>query len=416
MNLFHLLLLFFYINFNCVFFFVRMVKNFSVLVACTLKNGIGIEGKMAWYIKEDLNMFQKKTTNQVVVMGRNTFLSLPASQRPLKNRINIVVSRSWLKMENKDQQPENVIVVNCLNDALKHAKDFYSDREIFVIGGSHLYETAFDHFACKDIYLTQVFDDIACTVFMQPFDSSKFEIMDPIQPIQKSESKGNLTYQMRHYQRKHEEYQYLNLIRKTMNITNVRMDRTEIGTYSTFGNVMKFSLRNNQFPLLTTKNVFFRGVVEELLWIMRGETNSKTLNAKRVCIWDKDGSQSNGDLGPIYGHQWRHAGAKYPLKNNNNNANLDKLQTIIQDLELSTFIEDLRKDLNYVGIDQLKKLIHDLRTDPSSRRMVTSSWNVKDIDAMALPPCHIMFQMKINYANELSCLMFQRSGFKREKK
>ena len=120
----------------------------------------------------------------------------------------------------------------------------------------------------------------------------------------------------------HEEHQYLDLIRTILERGNVKGDRTGTGTISLFGAQMRFSLRDNSFPLLTTKRVFWRGVVEELLWFIRGDTNANHLTEKNVKIWEPNGSREfldslgfqdreQGDLGPVYGFQWRHFGAKY---------------------------------------------------------------------------------------------------------
>jgi thymidylate synthase len=134
---------------------------------------------------------------------------------------------------------------------------------------------------------------------------------------------------------------------------------------------MRFSLRNNSFPLLTTKRVFWRGVVEELLWFIKGDTNSKHLSQKGVSIWDKNGSREfldarnisrkEGDLGPIYGFQWRHFGANYHTMND---------------------------DYTGKGIDQLKECIDKIMHDPNNRRIIMTAWNPCALHEMALPPCH----------------------------
>ncbi len=155
---------------------------------------------------------------------------------------------------------------------------------------------------------------------------------------------------------------------------------------------MRFSLRDEVFPLLTTKRVFWRGIVEELLWFIRGETSSKTLADKGVKIWEANGTRQyldslglthreEGDLGPVYGFQWRHWGASY---------------------------ETMHADYSGKGIDQLAECIKRIKTDPNDRRIVLSAWNPSDLKIMALPPCHMFCQFYV--ANgELSCLMYQRS-------
>lgn len=187
------------------------------------------------------------------------------------------------------------------------------------------------------------------------------------------------------------ELNYINLIKKIINDGNDREDRTKIGTKSIFGEQLKFDLKNQTFPLLTTKKVFFRGVCEELFWFIRGDTNSKILSDKGVKIWDDFGkkeyleklglSYDEHDLGPIYSHQWRFFNAKY---------------------------EGSNRDYANNGIDQLSNVINELKKNPNSRRLFVSAWNPCQIDQMALPPCHVSYQFYV-HNNELSCHMYQRS-------
>lgn len=190
----------------------------------------------------------------------------------------------------------------------------------------------------------------------------------------------------------HDEEEYLNLIRKILKKGKVRDDRTGVGTISIFGAQMRFSLRD-QFPLLTTKRTFWRGVAEELIWFIQGNTNAKDLSDKNVRIWDANGSREfldsrglnkndEGDLGPVYGFQWRHFGAEYGA---------------------------CKDDYGGKGVDQLKQVIDMIRNDPNSRRIIMSAWNPVDIPKMALPPCHVMCQFYVN-DGELSCQLYQRSA------
>lgn len=193
-----------------------------------------------------------------------------------------------------------------------------------------------------------------------------------------------------------EEYQYLNLVKELLLTADKRDDRTGTGTLSTFGTTMRFSLRNGTIPLFTGRKLFWRGIVEELLWFIKGDTNSKHLEEKGVNIWranttrdflDKRGllHYEEGDTGPIYGFQWRHFGAKYTGMN---------------------------RDYTTQGFDQLVECINQIKTNPNSRRIVMSAWNPADLNAMALPPCHLMCQFYVSQESEseLSCLMYQRSG------
>ena len=190
-----------------------------------------------------------------------------------------------------------------------------------------------------------------------------------------------------------EECQYISLLYNVMDTGTYVKDRTGVGCLTKFGTSMRFSLRDNTLPLFTTKKVFFKGVVEELRWFLRGETSSKSLNERGVKIWDGNATREfldmngfkdrdEGDLGPIYGFQWRHFGAPY-----------------------------LRSDVDYtgMGVDQIAKLIENIRTNPNSRRHILTAWNPTDIGNMALPPCHILAQFHVCHG-ELSCLLYQRSA------
>lgn len=167
-----------------------------------------------------------------------------------------------------------------------------------------------------------------------------------------------------------EEQRYLDLVEEIIKLGNDKDDRTGTGTFSVFGRTMRFSLRDDSFPLLTTKKVFWRGIAEELLWFISGSTNSNKLSEKGVKIWDPQGDKEylkkiglghreQGDLGPVYGYQWRHFGAKY----------------VGMDADYTGF-----------GIDQLQECIDTIKKDPNSRRIVMSAWNPSDLKQMALPP------------------------------
>ncbi|MGA1443142.1 MAG: thymidylate synthase [Methylophilaceae bacterium] len=166
--------------------------------------------------------------------------------------------------------------------------------------------------------------------------------------------------------------QYLNLLNHVMNHGDKKNDRTGTGTLSIFGYQMRFDL-SEKFPLLTTKKVHLKSVIYELLWFLKGSTNIKYLQDNGVSIWD-EWADENGDLGPVYGSQWR-----------------------------SWRTHDNR------SIDQIEKLISDLKTNPDSRRLIVSAWNVAEIENMKLPPCHCFFQFYVAN-NKLSCQLYQRSA------
>lgn len=166
--------------------------------------------------------------------------------------------------------------------------------------------------------------------------------------------------------------QYLDLLRHIMEHGTVKSDRTGVGTKSVFGYQMRFNLAVG-FPLLTTKKVHLRSIIHELLWFIAGDTNIKYLHDNKVTIWD-EWADENGDLGPVYGHQWRSWATPQGDK-----------------------------------IDQLANVVEQLKKNPNSRRHIVSAWNPGEVDNMALPPCHAMFQFYVA-DNKLSCQLYQRSA------
>lgn len=166
--------------------------------------------------------------------------------------------------------------------------------------------------------------------------------------------------------------QYLDLLKHVKENGALKNDRTGTGTRSVFGYQMRFDLAKG-FPVLTTKKLHLRSIIYELLWFLKGDTNIKYLNDNRVTIWD-EWADKNGDLGHVYGYQWR----SWPTPTGE-------------------------------AIDQISQVIEQIRTNPDSRRHIVSAWNVADIESMALPPCHTMFQFYVA-DGRLSCQLYQRSA------
>ena len=166
--------------------------------------------------------------------------------------------------------------------------------------------------------------------------------------------------------------QYLDLLQRIMREGVDKSDRTGTGTRSVFGHQMRFNMADG-FPLLTTKKLHLRSIIHELLWFLRGDTNIKYLHDNGVSIWD-EWADENGDLGPVYGHQWR----SWP-------------------------------DYNGGTIDQLSEVVEQIRRNPNSRRLMVSAWNVAEVSEMALPPCHCLFQFYVA-DGRLSLQLYQRSA------
>lgn len=164
------------------------------------------------------------------------------------------------------------------------------------------------------------------------------------------------------------EKKYIKLAKKVISQGTITHDRTGTGTYSLFGERVKYNLQKG-FPLLTSKKVYFKGIVHELIWFLRGDTNIKYLKDHNVRIWD-EWADEEGNLGPVYGKQWR----------------------------------------NWGGVDQVSQVIESLKSNPSSRRHIVNAWNVGEIKDMALPPCHMMFQFYVRKGEFLDCQLYQRSA------
>jgi len=178
--------------------------------------------------------------------------------------------------------------------------------------------------------------------------------------------------------------QYHDILRHILENGVKHDDRTGVGTISTFGYQTRFDLSQG-FPIVTTKRVPFRWVAEELFWFLSGSTNEAELRARGVDIWQEWATEeqtarfgrSEGDLGPIYGYLWRSFGGDYPLKN---------------------------------GVDQIARLINEIETNPNSRRLIVTGWNPETCDLVALPPCHTLFQFKVESGRKLHCHLYQRSA------
>jgi thymidylate synthase len=193
-----------------------------------------------------------------------------------------------------------------------------------------------------------------------------------------------------------EEYQYLYLIKHILDHGSNEVGRNGV-TRSVFGAHMRFSLANESIPILTTKKTAWKTCLKELLWFIRGETSISSLHEENVHIWDGNadkeflesrnlGHYEEGDLGPIYGFQWRHFGAEW--------------------------VNSSSSQYDGCGIDQLQLIIDQLKNNETktSRRLVMTAWNPTDLDKMALPPCHVMCQFNVHDGDKLSCSMYQRSA------
>ena len=373
---------------------------FDIVVAVCKKYGIGYLGQLPWpHIKEDMKHFYELTTSgngatNAVIMGRKTWDSLPVSVKPLPKRDNYVLTRNADRFEG----PSNVKLFSDFDDAVRDACATHD--HVFVIGGAQIYKLAIDHPGLRYIYLTRILADYKFdTAFPYPPNHqfvkvSQSDIIRPKNPTLIP------SYRFQTLQRVNmEERAYLDLLKRILTDGHERLDRTGVGTIGLFAQTLRFDLRYT-FPLLTTKRTFWRGIVEELLWFIKGSTDVKLLQEKGVRIWDGNSSRTyldsvglkqyrEGDAGPIYGFQWRHFGANY---------------------------SDCETDYTGQGVDQLNWVIKQIKEQPWSRRHVVTAWNPMDLPKMCLPPCHLLFQFYVHPHSDtgkphgLSCRMVQRSA------
>ena len=376
-------------------------------------NIFGIKNDLPWpKLGRDMSYFKKITSEvsekgkkNAMIMGFNTFASM--GHKGLPKRKNIVITRRN-KVELEQYNKTGTIFARSLIDALNMCKDMEEVDQKFVIGGAQIYDQIFDDKNADQVnrlHWTRLAKEVPTDTKVNLNKFKNFVSGFENSFISKTMvDHGDFNYDVAVYShgndkpdalgmKRSEEYQYLDLLRRILDEGEERPDRTNTGVFSLFGNSMRFDL-SESFPLLTTKKVFHRGITEELLWFLRGDTDGKSLLDKKVNIWEGNGSRQfldergltnnrEHDLGPVYGFQWRHFGAVYR-----------------------------GCDQNYdgEGVDQLAQLINDLKVNKYSRRHILSSWNPVALPKMALPPCHVLFQLYVSKDDRLSCSLYQRSA------
>lgn len=368
------------------------IKNLQVeIVAAISKNMvIGRDNKLPWNIKEDRVHFQELTHGHIVVMGKNTFLSLPHA--PLPNRLNIVVSSTPEIFKDQD----DIIHVQ-YPDLITLLESIHSDfprRKIFIIGGRQMYKE-FLPYATR-LHLTHIDKVYEGDVYFPSFfDFSIAEFSSKFYSDVEKCSYQFIVYEKSNTQTVKNDMKYLKLLCTIMSSGKPRQDRTQTGTLSIFGKQLRFDI-SESVPLLTTKFVPWKSCIKELLWFLKGETDASILQKQGVHIWDGNTSREflnsrqlydlpEGDIGCGYGFQWRHFGAEYV---------------------------DCKFSYESKGFDQIKYIIDQLKNDPFSRRIFMSSWNPLHMNRMALPPCHVSAQFYVEQKSDgkhLSCHVYQRS-------
>jgi len=371
--------------------------NFNIIVAYCKNRGIGLNNTLPWSLKKEMKHFRDITTNKelcnLVIMGRNTWESIPDNFKPLKNRINVIItSRKYTHdLEN------NTYYFKSLNESLlfEYNKIINPDG-VFVIGGTMLYNEAIKHESCRRLYITEIYQNFECDTFFPEINKS-FKLSN----VSSFQEDNSVYFRYLDYHkdssdtwRNLEEEQYLNTLKEILDDGIERNDRTNVGTLSVFGKSFKYNLRDT-FPILTTKRVFFRAVFEELMLYLRGQTNNNILNDKGIHIWDGNTSRDFldkrglnnydvGDMGETYGFNFRHFGGEY---------------------------HGYDKNYENQGFDQLNYVIKLIKNNPTSRRIMISLWNPKTLHKAALPSCLCQYQFYVDtIKKELNLQIYIRSS------
>lgn len=390
--------------------------QFDLIVAVDSEFGIARNGNLPWKGsaagREDMEWFKKATTEPctAVIMGRLTWESIPQKFRPLPGRINIVLSKSCQHgVHHGDPTAPSVVYLASLGAALDWCVSSRVER-CFVIGGAHLYAEALLHPLLRFGYVTQFKQSYDCDLKIDSSVLRGYEIS--------TRETEHAKYHVVGYNNR-EEDQYLDLLQKLLT-SPLKPNRTGVDTRSLFHEVLKFNLwdpvRGRVLPLLTTKRVPWKAVVVEALWFLSGKcTNTRYLHAHGVKIWDANSTRefldkqgldhyAVGELGPIYGYQWRHWNSEFYTQ-----------REMVETYNGKVFVDGELVDIRPQGIDQLTRVIEGIKKDPWGRRHVVSAWNPEQLDEMALAPCHWSFQFVVDpdehmQPGRLNCIVNMRSA------
>jgi dihydrofolate reductase/thymidylate synthase len=356
-------------------------------------NGIGYKGSIPWSFPEDLRYFKELTSSagfkNAIIMGRKTYESIG---KPLPNRLNVVISSSMCLNKSNNESP---CIVKTPEEAIEKCRVCGIDNA-FIIGGSSIYDHFMSSNVVNEIYITWVNGppEQKYDTFFKAVPSNFSPVENATRLLKNKETNDITGFVVKYRQNESfSEYQYLDLVERILKEGTLKPNRTEQPTLSIFNHVTKWSLQDDRIPLLTTKKIFFRGLVEELVWFISGSTDSKILESKGINIWKGNTTREfldarglfdypEGDIGAGYGFQWRHSGAEYI------NCNTDYTNK---------------------GSDQLQDLLNELKNNPNSRRMIICSWNPSSLSKMALPPCHVLFQVYVA-DGFLHSSLYQRSA------
>lgn len=375
------------------------MKRFNVILATSTDDVLGVNSGLPWKSREDMRYFQSLTSytplqqKNIVIMGRKTWSSINHSY--LKDRILYVVSSHYdVWRQNKQQDYAryyNIEFFPNLNEAITDALMKQNVYKVWIAGGKSIYIQAFHHPNCGNIYWNRIGTTIqsgltdkdhVTTISQTNYKSHTSQVISTT-PLEIHANIGRMGGM---------EVSYLRLMNDIMQYGERRETRNAT-TLSLFDKELKWDMRDG-FPLLTTKRMFWKGIVEELIFFFRGETQSKQLEEKGVRIWQGNTTREflntmkltdyeEGEMGPMYGYQWRFFGKPYGAKNTNGET----------------------------GIDQMKEFIDEIKSNPNSRRHLLTTYNPAQVKEGVLYPCHsLVIQGYVDKDSRLSLKMYQRSA------
>ena len=365
-------------------------KIINIILAVDKNGGLGLKNKLPWYISDELKIFKEKTLNSIVIVGRKTLETLPC----LKNRQIFCVTRNTTNVKSNNN------IITCfyhIEEAIEQSLKL--DKKVFIIGGHQIYNYVFEKL--KDLYKFKVHisfikESYECDTYFDMKNLKKFY-------ISKKDEYDLFTHYEMEYQ-KYGEQQYLDLLKDVIENGERRTGRNG-DVISDFCKHLKFDLRDG-FPLLTTKKMFLKGIIEELLFFIRGDTQSKKLEEKGINIWKGNTSREfldtnyfkdrkEGEMGPMYGSQWRNFNSLY-----------NDERGCYKDYVWNSQYEDLPE----LNVDQLKFIIDEIKTNPTSRRILMTTFNPSQVHQGVLWPCHsitIQFYVQGEY---LDMFCYNRSS------
>lgn len=386
-------------------------KPITLIAAIDSCNGIAKGGRIPWTLPQDLRTFKDVTmggdgvggcgknasgmggrngdSKNAVIMGRKTWDAIP--NRGLRDRLNVIISKTLDEMEvhadNATQAPTQL--VRSFEDALKVCTASDQIQHIFIAGGSQVYQTALERGFVDHVHLTRIQGNYGCDTFLPPIRGSRL-IRD--RQYKRYGSKEVEIEQSSFIYSNPNERRYHNLLDEIIR-NGTERDTRNARVQSIFDRDLKLNLQDG-FPLLTTKSMFWRGIVEELLFFLRGDTNTQILSKRGVRIWEPNTSAEFldqrglydyevGDMGPMYGWNWRRFGADYSGMNH---------------------------DYEGHGFDQLRDLLYQLKFNPTSRRMLLTTYDPSKVPQSVLAPCHGLVTQFYVENETLHCKMYQRSA------